>query len=90
MTDQVRMEILFGKTTVLLTSPLPEGAERARCETGPDGLVRLTLDGVTLTDLTLPEIVRGRLDGFEELPLVEIENEAPVRKRTVPVVRVPA
>jgi hypothetical protein len=30
------------------------------------------------------------MDGVDELTLVEIENEAPVRKRTVPVIRVTA
>ena len=90
MPEPVKMEILFGQKTVLLTSPLPYGAERARCETGPDGLVRLTLDGFVLASLTLPGIVRGRLDGVEELTLVEVENDAPVRQRTVPVTRASA
>lgn len=89
MTDEVKMEILFGRKTVLLTSPLPDGAERAGCETGPDGLVRLTLDGAVLASITLPGIVRGRLDGLQELTLVEVENDAPVRQRSVPVTRVP-
>lgn len=90
MPEPVKMEILFGRKTVLLTSPLPDGAERARCETGPDGLVRLALDGAVLASITLPGVVKDRLDGVDELTLVEIENEAPVRKRTVPVIRVTA
>ena len=90
MTKPVKMEILFGLKTVLLTSQLPDGADRARCEAGPDGLVRLTLDGTVLAALTLPGIVRDRLDGLEELTLVEVKDDEPVRKRTVPLKRLPA
>lgn len=91
MSAKIKMEILFGTDPVLLISPLSrDQAEEAACTLTPKGALSLTYGDAVLARLEIPDYLRDRLDGRDQLTAVEVENDAPLRKRQLPLSRVRA
>jgi hypothetical protein len=91
MSGKIKMEILFGTEPVLLVSPLPQDqAEGAACTLTPNGALSLISGDALLARLEIPDYLRDRLDGRDQLTAVEVENDAPVRKRQLLLSRVNA
>jgi len=85
------MEILFGTEPVLLHSPLPEKqAEGAFCTLSPNGALSLTSHDEVLARLEIPDYLRSKLRAIKLLTAVEVENDAPVRRRQFPLSQISA